>query len=60
MRGRTFRYDFPDFTIGVAEYPRGPTGCTVLRFPAGAVGAVDVRGGSVAARETTALDPLNA
>ncbi|HEY3354499.1 MAG TPA: P1 family peptidase [Polyangia bacterium] len=57
---RLYRYDFPDFLVGTAEYPRGPTGCTVLTFPGGAVGAVDVRGGSVGARETTALDPLNA
>jgi L-aminopeptidase/D-esterase-like protein len=59
-RRRWIRYDFPDFLVGTAEYPDGPTGCTVLHFRGDALGAVDVRGGAVAARETTALEPLGA
>jgi L-aminopeptidase/D-esterase-like protein len=39
-------FDFPGLEIGVAEYPEGPTGCTVFSLPAGAALAVDVRGGS--------------
>ncbi|MBO7675650.1 MAG: P1 family peptidase [Atopobiaceae bacterium] len=35
------------------------TGCTVLVFPQGAVGAVDVRGGAPATRETDLLRPEN-
>jgi L-aminopeptidase/D-esterase-like protein len=53
------RFDFQDFTIGCAEDEAGPTGCTVLRFPKGALAACDARGGSVAARETSVLDPLS-
>jgi L-aminopeptidase/D-esterase-like protein len=41
-------FDFPGVEIGVAEYPEGPTGCTVVHVPAGAAMAVDVRGGSAA------------
>ena len=36
-----------------------PTGCTVVLVEAGAVGAVDVRGGSPGTRETDLLDPRN-
>lgn len=39
-------FDFPSLQIGVAEYPEGPTGCTVFYFPSGASTAVDTRGGS--------------
>ena len=44
--GPLLELDFPGLRIGIAEYDEGPTGCTVLSFPAGAVSAVDVRGGS--------------
>jgi len=44
--GPELTFDFPAIRIGVAEYPQGPTGCTVFQFPAGAALAVDVRGGS--------------
>lgn len=44
--GPALTFDFPGLNIGVAEYPEGPTGCTVFSFPAGAELAVDVRGGS--------------
>ncbi len=53
---RTFKFDFPGLRIGTAEYPDGPTGCTVLHFPDGALGAIDVRGGAAATRESTILD----
>ena len=45
--GPALAFDFPGLEIGVAEYEPGPTGCTVFCFPAGAVTAMDIRGGSV-------------
>jgi L-aminopeptidase/D-esterase-like protein len=45
--GDSLRFDFDGMSIGVAEYERGPTGCTVFWFPEGARCAHDVRGGSV-------------
>lgn len=36
-----------------------PTGCTVVLARAGAVGAVDVRGGAPGSREVALLDPVN-
>ena len=56
---RTFKFDFDEFRIGTAEYAAGPTGCTVLHFPRSAAGAVDVRGGAAAVRESTSLDAAN-
>ncbi len=50
-----FKYNFPNFLVGTAEYPKGPTGCTVFSFPKGAIGSVDVRGGSAALREANSL-----
>ncbi len=47
--GRELKFDFPSFQIGVAEYPEGPTGCTVFHFPSGAATAIDKRGGMVGA-----------
>lgn len=44
--GRTLEFDFPALEIGVAEYPEGPTGCTVFHFPAGVQQSADVRGGA--------------
>ena len=43
---RVLEYDFPAFRVGIAEYPDGPTGTTVLRFPDGASMSLDVRGGA--------------
>ena len=43
---RVLTYDFPAFHVGIAEYPDGPTGVTVLHFPKGANMSLDVRGGS--------------
>jgi L-aminopeptidase/D-esterase-like protein len=46
FEGPALELDFPGLEIGVAEYDEGPTGCTVLHFPGGAMQAVDVRGGA--------------
>lgn len=43
---RVLEFDFPSFEVGIAEYPEGPTGVTVLHFPRGARMSLDVRGGS--------------
>lgn len=43
---RTLGFDFPAVRVGIAEYPDGPTGVTVLRFPNGASMVADIRGGS--------------
>ena len=43
---RVLQFDFPAFRVGIAEYPDGPTGATVLHFPSGAAIAMDIRGGS--------------
>lgn len=56
---RVLEFDFPGVRIGTAEYAEGPTGCTVIHFPEGALAAVDVRGGAAALRESTLLDPIS-
>jgi 6-aminohexanoate-oligomer endohydrolase len=53
--GPALALDFADLHIGVAEYDDGPTGCTVFYFPAGAMAAVDVRGGAAATINTERL-----
>jgi L-aminopeptidase/D-esterase-like protein len=46
LDGPVLEFDFPGVAIGIGEYEEGPTGCTVIRLPAGgAATAVDVRGG---------------
>lgn len=47
--GPALEYDFPGFRVGVAEYPEGPTGCTVFHFAKPVATAVDMRGGAVGA-----------
>jgi len=47
--GPVLEFDFPSFRVGVAEYPEGPTGCTVFHFPQPVATAVDQRGGAVGA-----------
>ena len=47
FEGRTLAFDFPTFQVGVAEYPEGPTGCTVFLFPQGAGTSIDKRGGAI-------------
>jgi L-aminopeptidase/D-esterase-like protein len=44
--GPALDFDWEAVRVGVAEYAEGPTGCTVLHFPAGVQVAIDVRGGS--------------
>jgi L-aminopeptidase/D-esterase-like protein len=53
--GPALEFDVPDLHIGVAEYEEGPTGATVFYFPAGAMAAVDVRGGAAATVNTERL-----
>jgi L-aminopeptidase/D-esterase-like protein len=45
ISGPVLNFDWPAVEIGIASYESGPTGITVIRFPKGAVGAVDARGG---------------
>ncbi|MTI59596.1 MAG: P1 family peptidase [Firmicutes bacterium] len=47
------------FEIGMAQDDKGGSGCTVIIYPTGATGGVDVRGGSPGTRETDLLDPVN-
>lgn len=50
--------DVPGILVGHDTNPEAGTGCTVVRCAAPALGAVDVRGGAPATRETDLLDPL--
>lgn len=50
--------DVPGVLVGHDTDLDAATGCTVLRFVRSALGAVDVRGGAPATRETDLLDPL--
>lgn len=47
----------PGIVVGHATNAEAGTGCTVIVCPAGATGAVDVRGGAPATRETDLLRP---
>ncbi len=49
--------DIPGICAAHATDAAGGTGCTVIVCPQGAVGAVDVRGGAPATRETDLLRP---
>jgi 6-aminohexanoate-oligomer endohydrolase len=49
-------FDFPRLQIGVAEYPEGPTGCTVFYFPDRVTAAVDIRGGECGTIQTQHLE----
>jgi L-aminopeptidase/D-esterase-like protein len=51
--------DVPGIRVGHWTDRRAATGCTVVLYPHGAVGGVDVRGGAPGTRETDLLDPLN-
>lgn len=46
-RGEVVDYDFPGVEVGVATYPEGPTGCTVIHIPDGARMTIDARGGAI-------------
>lgn len=48
---------FPIAGVRVGNVTRDGTGVTVLLFPAGSVGAAEVRGGAPATREIDVLDP---
>ena len=56
---QTFAFDLPDFLVGTAEYPEGPTGCTVFRFEQAVPAAVDIKGGATALRESSSLHHAN-
>lgn len=49
--------DVPGVLVGHAQDDQALTGCTVILTTDGAVGGVDVRGGSPGTRETDLLDP---
>jgi L-aminopeptidase/D-esterase-like protein len=51
--------DVPGIEVGQAQDLEGGTGCTVVLARKGATGAVDVRGGAPATRETPVLAPEN-
>ncbi len=51
--------NFNNLEVGVASYPNGPTGTTVLYFPRGAIGAIDIRGGAAAVRESSSIQDEN-
>jgi L-aminopeptidase/D-esterase-like protein len=48
---------FPIAGVGIGHVTRAHTGVTVLLFPAGSVGAAEVRGGAPATREFDVLHP---
>ena len=50
---------FPNVLIGHASYPHGPTGCTVILCPDGAVAGMDVRGSASGAGQTDSLAALH-
>ena len=52
--------DVPGILVGHAQDREAATGCTVILCGAGAMAAVDVRGGAPGTRETDGLDPANA
>ncbi len=52
-------YRIPGLQTSSVSDDKNETGCTLMYFPNGAVGAVDVRGGSPAAREEGAIGELN-
>ncbi len=51
--------DVPGICVGHAQDMEALTGCTVILCEEGAVGGVDVRGGSPGTRETDLLRPLH-
>ncbi len=51
--------DVGNIRVGHFTDTRRPTGCTVVLFPRGAVGGVDVRGSAPGTRDTELLQPTN-
>ena len=55
INGPSLTFDWPALQIGVGSYEEGPTGLTIFRFPDGAAGVVDVRGGAPGSANTDLL-----
>jgi len=55
VNGPALTFDWPALHIGVGSYEEGPTGLTIFRFPDGAAGVVDVRGGAPGSVNTDLL-----
>jgi L-aminopeptidase/D-esterase-like protein len=55
INGPALTFDWPALHIGVGTYEEGPTGLTIFRFPDGAAGVVDVRGGAPGSVNTDLL-----
>jgi L-aminopeptidase/D-esterase-like protein len=55
INGSTLTFDWPALKIGIGSYEEGPTGLTIFRFPEGAAGVVDVRGGAPGSANTDLL-----
>ena len=51
--------DVPGVWVGQVADAEALTGCTVLVFPEGAVGGVDIRGSASGTRELNTLDALH-
>ena len=51
--------DVPGVLVGQISDLTALTGCTVLVFPEGAVGGVDIRGSATGTREIDTLSPLH-
>lgn len=51
--------DVPGVLVGQAQDAEALTGCTVMIFPDGAVGGVDVRGSASGTRELVVLDAMH-
>jgi L-aminopeptidase/D-esterase-like protein len=51
--------ELPNILIGHAGNPQGPTGCTVLLCPQGAVAGIDIRGSASGTRQTDSLFSLH-
>ena len=51
--------ELPNIRIGHASYPDGPTGCTVILCPEGAVAGLDIRGSASSTRQTDSLFSLH-
>ena len=51
--------DVPGVLVGQAQDAEALTGCTVVVFPDGAVGGVDVRGSASGTRELVVLDAMH-
>lgn len=59
MAARDCLADVPGVAIGHAEDPVACTGCTVILFPTGATGGVDIRGRASGTRALGPLEPTH-